>query len=195
VRTRKRSSDPYAKLECGGKTQTSPSIAGSVDPQWREDFRFRGTAGELSRLKLQLLSGGGSSFMADKKLGSASVGLAGLPHGEPHSYTLPLSTQGSVSVVVTWRSQDKSGSDLVAACEDWCSGVQRVREQVVKDMNNGMAEGAPLRHRAGLRRAMVTAKRSGDEEVAGRAYWDTIRSAANENRTHNLLVPTARTAC
>jgi hypothetical protein len=113
-------SDPYVVLSIGEQKHTSSTIDRCLEPEWREDFSFRGTLGELRTLRLAVMDH--NNLVSDRPLGDATLDVSGLAHGEPRSVALPLSTQGTLNVQIVWQVRrprgraQRGGPPMTKAC-------------------------------------------------------------------------------
>jgi len=98
-------SDPYVQILIGGQRARSKTIKATLDPQWGETFEFAGVRGELLKHDLQLRVFDWDLASADDKLGDASLSLEPVLHKLEHACEVELSTQGQVSLRLSWAPQ------------------------------------------------------------------------------------------
>ena len=102
-------SDPYVKLTVNGVTIKSKTIKKTLDPRWREDFKWSGTFAQLSSEPLLLHVWDYDAFSRDDHLGQATLDLHRLRPEETREFPVDLSLQGTVYLIVKW-SADGTGS-------------------------------------------------------------------------------------
>ena len=129
----KNSSDPYCELTLGEEEARSSTIRDSLDPEWDELFEFRGKAGAPERAKkgqptmagqrpilrelistpLQLELSHENRMMGlnmlarNQSIGSATVDLSPLLSSHEVPLHVPLSTQGSLSILASWEVEEE----------------------------------------------------------------------------------------
>jgi len=114
-------SDPYLKLYHGDEQRRTETHALSLDPIWDEIFQFDGkgvegdrqTLEELLHTKLELEcydenKAFGINMLANNPLlGIATVDLKLVMRSQEAPLLVPLSTQGSISLTVTWEVEEE----------------------------------------------------------------------------------------
>ena len=98
-------SDPYVRLLIAGQRAKSKTIKATLNPNWDETFEFEGVRGELLKHDLQLRVFDWDLASTDDKLGDASLSLEPVLHRLEHSCEVELSTQGQVSLRLSWAPQ------------------------------------------------------------------------------------------
>ena len=98
-------SDPYVRLLIAGQRAKSKTIKATLDPKWDETFEFACVRGDLLKHDLQLRVFDWDLASTDDKLGDASLSLEPVLHRLEHSCEVELSTQGQVSLRLSWAPQ------------------------------------------------------------------------------------------
>ena len=108
-------SDPYAKLHLGKHSHTSHTKYKTLDPEWGEEFFWKGKKGPLlaKPLRIQLYDHDMISF--DDPLGGVNIDLLPLiekmAEDEVKETIRDLDTQGSVRLKISWRWCGRSRSN------------------------------------------------------------------------------------
>jgi Ca2+-dependent lipid-binding protein len=97
-------SDPYAVLSLLGKQHKSKVVSKMLNPRWDETFTFEGTLGELTSESLRVEIFDKDRITRDDSLGSATVSLSDLRSVRDKAVEADLSSQGRVSLVLTWTA-------------------------------------------------------------------------------------------
>ena len=113
------SAQPYCKLAIADWKQQSATLDQTLDPKWDERFEFRGldeiyggrwSLSDLISTPLELAihdEDRHSRFLkTDNELGVATVDLAPLRVARETTVTVPLNTQGDVTLTLSWEVEE-----------------------------------------------------------------------------------------
>ena len=105
--------DPFATLVLAGRRHRSSTARGTLSPEWRETFGFRGVLGQMleAPLQLQLLAASLDATAPDEAIGHATVALFRHLDARP----LAVTTQGGGIVELRAKWDAQRGAMAVAA--------------------------------------------------------------------------------
>jgi len=101
-------SDPYLKIEFGGKHEKTHVIKNERSPQWNETFNFQVHEGHIKDINLKLMD---ADTLIDDSIGSATIPKLQLPllPNEEKIFKLPMLKNHQVTGIVNLRVKHDSG--------------------------------------------------------------------------------------